>query len=70
MKGREEAEKGGEWRSHAGTGGVTIGKYGSSVSLVGASYWTSRRVQEESGITLGWDSSWNLAAASDRVISK
>jgi hypothetical protein len=52
-----------------GTGDVTIGKYGSSASLVGASHWTSGRVQEEGGITMGWDSSWNLAAA-DRVISK
>lgn len=28
VKGREEAEKGGEWRSHAGTGGVTIENMG------------------------------------------
>lgn len=59
---RKEADREGRPRwgvgeDHVGTGGVMIRKYGPSVSLVGASHWTSGRVQEEGGITVGWDSS-------------
>lgn len=48
----EEAEREGKRGSHAGTGGVTVGKCGSSVSVVGASHWTGGKVQEE--VALLW----------------
>lgn len=29
----------------------------------GGTYWTRKSVQEEGGITMGWDNSWNPAAS-------